>query len=304
MGSTFANVHVRVPSAGDPLAAVRAVVDATVRAAGFQPTDEEDTDRQLILVRAGDWVGVHDQAADSDPDDAHGPLLLALSRELGPAVSVAVYDSDLLVLDLAVGGKRVDHFVSNPGFPEQGRRPAPRPHAKAWAKGLGADADALLPVFAADDVFAEAALEPLGAVLGVPPAALSRGYGYLVAEGLPDGVVRLGYRHAERPAWKDEHTGPPRLLTGLDEMRAAGHTASVLVGALEAAVGAELRASLTTRNHGGAGAGLAVEIAGPPWLEVHRVELRPRTGNPARVLKPSRGVACQISGGPCYEWPW
>jgi hypothetical protein len=122
------------------------------------------------------------------------------------------------------------------------------------APGTRADLEA---VFGDRSVFAEAALEPLGRALGLPADRLQTGYRYLSEDELPADTVALRYAHTAPAAAVP--AGPPLLRTGLEDA-ASGFMVALPGPPLQVAEGAEVRGALTTRNAGGGGRGLRVEV--------------------------------------------
>jgi hypothetical protein len=282
MGAFFTSVQVR---AADPEAGLREAAATVCQLATDQGMavveGGEDSDRHVVLVAGQGWVSVYDEATEDQDPAVLDALGMALSAALdAPAVSVLVHDSDSLLLGLYVEGQRVDRYDSAPGLLEGAlRKLRPGPHRTRWRQVLPEAGPELERVFGSTALFAEAGLEPLSAALGLPLDRLSTGYRYLgqqlALEGLPH-VCRLAFRQRERPAWEEPAEGLPRLRTLWEQAEELhGHEAPAdAVVPLVAAVGGEVQGGLTTRNLGGAGRGLRVEVESAPGLvQWERAEL-------------------------------
>lgn len=260
MGSFYANIQVRA----DHLDAVQAAAHTRLTGKGYAACAPEEADRTVHLVLADGWASIYDSDVDQGDTQELARQAIELSRAMGgPAFTVMVHDSDVLLLDLYAMGACIDRFNSWPGYFE-GKSPKvkPGPHIRAWGQLFPSQRDHLEAVFSAEGVFAEAALQPLSRVVGISTARLATGARYLAQDGTLVGVVTLTYRLVERPAWEASPEGPPRLLTPwqIAEFTHGNVMPDDAIHAAEAAVGAQLDLHLSTRNVGAGGTGLEVRL--------------------------------------------
>ena len=280
MGSFYANLQVRA----EHLDAVQAALHTRLTGQGYTVCPPEEGDRTVHLVMGEGWVSVYDSEVDQGDTQGLARQAIELSRALGsPAFTVMVHDSDVLLLDLYAAGACLDRFNSWPGYFE-GKSPKvePGPHIRAWNQLFPGQQGHLEAVFSAEGVFAEAALEPLSRVVGIPTARLGTGARYLAHDGTLEGVVSLAYRLAQRPAWAVTPEGPPRLLTPWEiaELTHGNVMPDDAIQVVEAAVGAQLDLHLSARSVGAGSTGLEVRLRGDAdgvdWTGVRVVLGHPR----------------------------
>ncbi len=235
MGSFFTNVHVRAPAGGEESTrtTILELVSRLAADNGFVPSAEgEQPDRSIVVGGGGTWIGVFDEATESQDVRLLDALAKALSEGTAcPALAALVHDSDHLLLHLFEGGKLVDEV-------DRGKK---KGRLERWSGLVAPDkAEALRAAFVARDLFAEQTLREIAGLLGMHAESACTGYTYLVEEGpLPEGATHLRFRHAERPAYEQPVEGPPRL----------GSFPEMIHQSL--AVGGELHLSLVPHNSGG-----------------------------------------------------
>src|SRR5580658_5995687 len=153
MGSFFTNVHVRAP-AGEEESTRITILEVVSRLAadnGLVPSAEgEQPDRSIVVGRGGAWIGVFDEATESQDVRLLDALAKALSEATGcPALAALVHDSDHLLLYLFEGGKLVDEVD----------REKKKGRLELWSGLVAPDkAEALRASFVARDLFAEQTL--------------------------------------------------------------------------------------------------------------------------------------------------
>ncbi len=235
MGSFFTNVHVRAPAGGEEStrSAILAIVSRLAADSGFVPCAEgEPPDRSIVVGRRDAWIGVFDEATESQDVTLLDALAKALSEGTAcPALAALVHDSDHLLLHLFEGGTLVDEVDREK---EKGK-------LERWSGLVPPDkAEALRAAFVAHDLFAEQTLAEIAGLLGMRAESACTGYTYLVEEGpLPEGATHFRFRHAVRPAYEQPAEGPPRF----------GSSPEMIAQSL--AVGGELHLSYVPRNYGG-----------------------------------------------------
>lgn len=170
MGSTYANAVVVGATRDD-------VVEALGATAAF------------VAPADGGAVAVFSR----EDEEALGMAATArqLSSALGqPVLDTMVFDSDVCVLRVVVGGEPVAQFVAPPGameaYDEEPGEVDPAGFAARAVQVLGrGDPSALAAALAADRVFAEEAHAEALAALGLPAWAAGLGYRYLEVDA-PD----------------------------------------------------------------------------------------------------------------------
>lgn len=299
MGSSFTSVQVHCGP--DRIDEITAWLEEHLGGEGLLRVEPgEEADRSVLVVPGEPFTTVYDSRSDEVGEPAKA-LAKGLSRGLGVAAfSVLVHDSDVLLLSLYQRGKRRSRYDSNPGYFSGKLRKPRRPDKKARAwEGLlapGKTIEDLVPVFSGEDLFAEAALPLLAEALGTEPGRLVLGYRYVRELELPEEAVHLAWRAAERPAWEQPVTGPPRLLTPMEQAAELhGDVWEEPPSRVQAAPGAEVVLSADVVSAGGPGQGLVVEVRGAPGpveLRMVRVvtlvEGRPHTVEAS--LEPRDGV--------------
>ena len=261
MGSFLASAHLKTDNRD------KVVERLTRRMAkrGLHPCDDPaQAERTLIVHVGGGWTSIYDNQEDQEE---LGKSLLKLTRKLDVVgFSVLVHDSDVLMLELVQNGKSVDQFDSWPGY-FSGKAPKvkPKSHVRAWLGCFPGQEDALDEVFRNKAVFADAALSPLSTATGVPLHCLNTSARYLLQDGLLEGYVALHFRSVKSAASAEAPGGPPRLCTEW-ELVAEKHGVAMPDNAVQAVQVAEhgtIELHLSTRNVGGAGQGLRVEVVDP-----------------------------------------
>ncbi len=199
---------------------------------GFVPCAEgEPPDRSVVVGPVAAWIGVFDEATESQDVRRLDALAKALSEATAcPALAALVHDSDLLLLHLFEGGQLVDQVD---GGRKKGR-------LERWS-GLAAldNVEALRAAFAARGRFAEQTLAQIARLLGMDAESACTGWTYLLEEGLPpEGASHLRFRYAVRRA-SDPMVGPPRF----------GSFGKMVPHSL--VVGGDLQISYSPHNYGG-----------------------------------------------------
>lgn len=304
MGSFFTNVQVQMPDGVEPADLLDTVTHALTSLAaerGMIPcADASTTADRTVVLRPSEvgWLSVYDEG--TEDQDAQGLDVLAreLSRAIGGmAVTVLVHDSDVLQLALFRRGKCLDRYDSHPAYFCDGE-PSKKELAKVagnpdrWAPLLteGHRPEDLALAWREKKLFAEATLARTSELLGWAEGRAAVGFRYLDDAGLGEGVIRLRYCHAKRPAHQEEAEGVPRFVTDLPP------DVTQRPVELALAVGDELRVSCTCRNAGGASRGIAIRAWGSA-LEKGLVELTTFELLVGNVLKGAKhvGVAPKVS---------
>ena len=258
MGAFFTNIQIR---GGDPKR-IREVILAELRDAGMHETDGDTFDRELLIVPGPRWTAVYDLRAENQDATATDWARMFSAALATDAFSVLVHDSDVLDLALFASGKKRDHYDSNPGFSGQApSKVTPAARAAKWEHLLadGHTRDELAAVFEHRGVFAEGALAPLAAALGIEHGLLATGYNYTTHDGDPPpaSLVRVRGVLSKRPAWERRLGGPPRFAS-IWERFGASPPAVEPQRVLE---GQPVHLSAQLTNNGGAATGMRIEIA-------------------------------------------
>ncbi len=304
MGSFFTNVQVQMPPGVEPIVLLDTVTHALASLAaerGMIPCAAASTaaDRTVVLRPSErGWLSVYDEGTEDQDVQGLDVLARGLSKAIGGmAVTVLVHDSDILQLALFRKGKCLDRYDSHPAYFCEGE-PSKKELAKVagkpdrWAPLLteGHRPEDLALAWREKKLFAEATLARTSELLGWTEGRAAVGFRYLEDDGLGEGVVRLRYCHATRPAHQEEAEGVPRFVTDLPP------DVTLRPVELALAVGDELRVSCTCRNAGGAGRGIEIRAWGSA-LEKGLVELTAFELLVGNVLKGAKhvGVTPKVS---------
>jgi hypothetical protein len=214
MGSFFTNVQVR-RGPHTSLETIEAAVDALAAQAGMVRGEPDgDAYDRIIVVRAGegDWISVYDEATE-DQDTTGLDMLAGIlsAATLSTTVSILVHHSDVLLMGLFVGGKKVDEFNSNPMYME-GSLPADMMptaeqvasavgNAECWKHVLvpGATPHKLTQVWRQKELDAEDQLARVAELLGCSLDRVRVGLNYFEFDEVPSTeLLILPYVFAER----------------------------------------------------------------------------------------------------------
>ncbi len=259
MGAFFTNVQVRADQVG--FERIVAALRAEAASRGMSDMDDSgEADRTIRVVPpgAGHFVAVYDEATESQDSGALDALGALVSRAADAlAFTVAVHDSDVLALGLFAHGEVVDRYDSNPEYfgkkSKEGKK-AQRPRRDAWGPLLarGASLGDLAAALDSEDLFAEATLAKICALVGCEPSRASTGLRYLARASLPEGTVTLRLRANIRPTYESKAEGKPQFEAHMPY----GPATQAL------AEGDELRLGFSVKNAGGASCGLTLTVWG------------------------------------------
>jgi hypothetical protein len=283
MGSSFANVQVatRDLDASGLIDGIGECLRQTLEEDGFVPVEgEQPADRTIFVRGEGGWIGVYDQACDSVRSDVAERLAGALSSTLKThALSVLIYDSDVLELRLFYLGAQIDRMNSNPSYfgrVSAAERKAARGQPEAWAPVLltGEKPAALRGIWAKQKLFADDTLRETAVLLGLSADLACTTYRDI--EPGDARFMRVAFRPLARPRQPPRAEGPPRFV-------AEGSSAKLV-----AAVNSPVVFSGSARNAGGSGRGLSVVVWGEAvtrgLLSIDAVQLALSFGDEAKQL--------------------
>ncbi|HET7542364.1 MAG TPA: hypothetical protein VFK05_20990 [Polyangiaceae bacterium] len=263
MGATFVNlqVHSRQAETSALLDGVGACLHSVLRKEGYLPAEaDQASDRTILVLSRPHWIGVYDELCDEQRQDVAQHLASELSREFEThVVSILMHDSDVLWLELFGSGTPIDGFNNAPdyfGKVSSEERKAARGSPEQWSAVLapGTPSAALRAVWRKRRLFAEDTLRETADLLGLDPNCALVGFRYLEQGDVELGdaqLLRLGFRHAVRPAHELRAEGPPRL-----EFNGSSANNVATVGF------AKQFGGCSVRNMGGAARGLSVVLSG------------------------------------------
>jgi hypothetical protein len=256
MGSTFANLHVRMAG----LDAVRArdelagVMGELARAQGMvEATGAEEADREALFAGDDAWVSVYDEDFEPNQGELDRAAKAISGRLRADVVTVLVYDSDILDLRLFRDGQLVDQYQSNPGYfgkVSKAMRQAAMGRPSEWAPLLvpSASVDGLQAAWKARPVLAEETMHETAPLLGLSPERACVGFDDIVHEGRFD--RRLRWRKRERA--RTEPLGPTRFDV----------YSGPLSHGIELSIGVQTLLAVGASSQGSASRGAAVVIWG------------------------------------------
>jgi hypothetical protein len=222
MGSFFTNVQLR-RGPYTSLETIESALDAFAAQTGMV-RGEPDTDAydRTIVVRAGegDWISVYDEATEDQDTTGLDALAVTLAAATqSTTVSILVHDSDVLLMGLFVGGKKVDEFNSDPTYMEDSLPEDMAPtaeqvagaagDAERWKHVLapGVTPDELTQAWRQKETFAEHQLVRVAELLGCSPDRVRVGLNYFEFGEVPSTeLLILPYVFAKG----DEARGPER----------------------------------------------------------------------------------------------
>jgi len=214
MGSFFTNVQVR-RGPNTSLEIIEAALDAfAAHAVMVRGAPDADAYDRTIVVRAGDgdWISVYDEATEDQDTMGLDALAAILSvATQSTTVSILVHDSDVLLMGLFEGGKKVDEFNSDPTYmegsvpddmmPTAEQVAGARGNAERWKHVLaaGATPDKLEQVWRQKETFAEHQLAHVAELLGCAPDRVRVGLNYFEFGEVPSTeLLVLTYVYAAR----------------------------------------------------------------------------------------------------------
>jgi hypothetical protein len=244
MGSFFDNIQVHV-GAREP-ETQRQIIAATVRrlalAGPYVELDDPaiEPDHEIVIAPADDtpWIAVYGAYAEGPDAESRHQAAAALSAAVeGTAVTVMVYDSDVLEMRRYTEGNLVDAYSSDPDYfgifdsdnaddDEHVSEAAPAAanddlagHPERWRDLLasGHAPAELRAVWDERRIFAEETLAYAAELLGMDPARAGSYYQYMVTDGRQlgddavDGAIRLRFRLSQPPRYSIPAEGLPVL---------------------------------------------------------------------------------------------
>jgi hypothetical protein len=263
MGAFFTNIQVRAGERdGDIQQEIAIALRQLASEYAFEEVDPVDisADRYMMIgpANTGGWIAIYDSVAEFQDEAVLGPLahLLSITVE-GSAVSVSVYDSDVLRLELWRSGQHLDSYSSSPASFRDS-------HPEEWQELLvdGATPAELREVWGEPLLFAEAMLSRTAELLGMDQAQCSIGLRYLLEDTDEESIAAfeaagyrvLAFRSTVQPATVEQSVHASSLPVLMIQSGAA---------AIEASIDDTLTwATCAAANTGGESVGLQVAIWG------------------------------------------
>lgn len=291
MGAKFTNLQVFVGSKSSAEAqaeiieAIRQFISSSGKFEEILDEQQfEDADRKIIIAPPFEdepWISVYDEAGyDTLLTDQAKAISSALNTSV---VSVQVFDSDVVNLNLLDKGELLDQYCNDPDY-GRARRVSTKKRAELagkpqlWSElfadrsNIPATVEKLAGIWKETPVFAEDIVYNTAPLLGMANPRVGTGYYYSTREGLEPGFVVLSFRATQVPDFMREAEGLPVFSAG------GGITQALLT---EGITNRDTFGSASVTNQGGASRGLRLVVWGSALdqrlLEINTIQVVTRS---------------------------